>query len=37
LKPDFVKATIADLAIKDEYKPVAGTALEDAKEFLRSV
>jgi hypothetical protein len=36
LKPDFVKATIADLAIKDGYKPVAETALEDAKELLRS-
>jgi hypothetical protein len=37
LKPDFVNATIADLAIKDGYKPLAETALEGAKEFLRSV
>jgi hypothetical protein len=37
LKPAFVKATIADLAIKDPCRPVADTALEEAKELLRSV
>lgn len=37
LKPDFVNATIAELAIKTPYKPLARTALEDAKELLRSV
>jgi hypothetical protein len=35
LNPDFVNATIADLAIKDPFKPIAGTALEDAKALLR--
>jgi Nucleotidyl transferase AbiEii toxin, Type IV TA system len=37
LKPDFVNAAIADLAIKDLFKPIAGTALEDAKALLRLV
>lgn len=27
LKPDFVNATIAELAIKDSFKPIANTAL----------
>lgn len=37
LRPDFVKATIAALAIKPPYKPMAETALDDAKALLRSV
>jgi hypothetical protein len=37
LNPDFVNATIAELAIKDPFKPIAGTALEDAKALLRLV
>lgn len=37
LNPDFVNATIAALAIKDPFKPIAGTALEDAKALLRLV
>jgi hypothetical protein len=37
LKPDFVNATIAELAIKDDFNPIAGTALEDAKALLRLV
>lgn len=36
LKPDFVNATIAELAIKEPFKPLAETALEDAKALLRS-
>jgi hypothetical protein len=31
LKPDFVTATIAELTIKDPFKPIAATALEDTK------
>jgi hypothetical protein len=37
LKPDFVNAAIADLAIREQFKPVAETALEDARAFLTSV
>lgn len=37
LNPDFVRATIAELAIKDQFKPIADTALHDAKELLRLV
>lgn len=37
LNPDFVKATIATLAIKEQCKPLVETALESAKEILRSV
>lgn len=37
LKPDFVNAAIAELAIRDQFKPLAETALEDAKALLRSV
>lgn len=37
LNPDFVHATIRDLAIKDAYRRVATTALEDTKELLRSI
>jgi hypothetical protein len=37
LKPDFVNATIAKLAIKDHFKPIVGSALEDAKALLRLV
>jgi hypothetical protein len=37
LKPDFVNAAIAELAIKNPYKPIARTALEDARDLLRSV
>lgn len=37
LKPDFVNATIAQLAIKSPYRPIACTALEDTKTLLRSI
>jgi hypothetical protein len=37
LNPDFINATIAELAIKDHFKPIAGTALEEAKALLRLV
>jgi hypothetical protein len=37
LKPDFINAAIAELAIREHFKPVAETALEDAKALLRSV
>ncbi|MGO4712107.1 nucleotidyl transferase AbiEii/AbiGii toxin family protein [Bradyrhizobium sp. 2TAF24] len=37
LKPDFVNAAIAALSIKDRFKPVASTALADAREVLTSV
>lgn len=37
LNPDFVNATIADLAIRDEYRPIAETALRDAKDLLSSI
>lgn len=37
LNPDFVKMAIADLAIRAPYKPTIGTALNDARDLLRSV
>ena len=37
LNPDFVRATIAALAIEDSYRQTAATALEDAIELLRSI
>jgi nucleotidyltransferase AbiEii toxin of type IV toxin-antitoxin system len=37
LKPDFVNATIAELAIKDSFKPIVGRALGDATELLKSI
>jgi hypothetical protein len=37
LNPEFVNTAIAQLAIKDKYRSVARTALERAKEILRSV
>jgi hypothetical protein len=37
LNPDFVNAAIAQLLIKDPYIAVSKTALEKAKELLRSV
>jgi len=37
LNPDFVRATIAALAIEDSYRQAAATALEDATELLRSI
>jgi Nucleotidyl transferase AbiEii toxin, Type IV TA system len=37
LKPDFVNATMAELAIKDSFKPIVGTALGDATELLKSI
>jgi hypothetical protein len=37
LNPDFVNATIADLAIKPSYRSLAPVALEEAKEILRAV
>jgi hypothetical protein len=37
LIPDFVNATIAELAIKDRFKPIAGTPLVEAKALLMLV
>lgn len=37
LNPDFVDATIAALAVKEAYRTVAGTALDDARELLESI
>lgn len=37
LNPEFVGATIAELAIKESFKPIARTALKDTAELLRSV
>lgn len=37
LNPDFVRAAISALAINDWYRQVATTALEDARELLRSI
>ena len=37
LNAEFVNRAIADLAIKDQYKEVAKTALERSKEILRAV
>jgi hypothetical protein len=37
LKPGFVNGTIAELTIKDAFKPIADTALEDAKAVLKAV
>jgi Nucleotidyl transferase AbiEii toxin, Type IV TA system len=37
LKPDFVRATIAALAIEESYRQAAATALEDATGLLRSI
>jgi hypothetical protein len=37
LNPSFVKATIAELAIRDEFKTTADTALERAKDILGAI
>jgi hypothetical protein len=37
LKPEFVNAAISDLAIKDEFKPLAATALDEATALLRFI
>lgn len=37
LNPDFVNATISELTIKDGFKPVASTALNDALTLLKSI
>jgi hypothetical protein len=37
LNPDFVSSAIAELAIREKYRSVAETALERAKDILRSV
>jgi hypothetical protein len=37
LNPDFVNSTIAQLAMKSSYKPIARTALEDTKTLLNSI
>lgn len=37
LNPDFVSTAIAQLSIRDEFRTVAKTALEQTKELLRSV
>lgn len=37
LNPDFVNTTIAELAIKDSFKSVASTALNDAMALLEAV
>jgi hypothetical protein len=37
LNPEFVNRAIAQLSIKDKFRPLAETALEQAKELLRAV
>jgi Nucleotidyl transferase AbiEii toxin, Type IV TA system len=37
LSPKFVRAAIAELAIKDQYRALAQTALDRTKEILRAV
>jgi hypothetical protein len=37
LKPDFVNRAIAQLAIKDRFRPIAETALQKASQLLRAV
>lgn len=37
LKPDFVKAVINQLSIKDPYRPIANVALERTKDLLRAI
>jgi len=37
LNPEFVESAISELAIKDQYKPVAATAFEQAKTLLSNV
>lgn len=37
LNPDFVSRAIAQLAVKEPYRPIANTAIERSKEILRSV
>jgi hypothetical protein len=37
MNPDFVNASIADMAIKDPYRPIAETAIERARKILNSV
>lgn len=37
LKPDFVHATMGELAVTDAYQPIVRTAFDDARKLLRSV
>ena len=37
LNPEFVESAISELAIKDQYKPLAATAFEQAKTLLSNV
>jgi len=37
LNPDFVNRAIAQLSIKDKFRSVAKTALQQTKELLRAV
>ncbi len=37
LNPEFVNAAIAGLAIKDSHRPIARTAIADARELLQAV
>jgi hypothetical protein len=37
LNPDFIRATIAALAIEETFQPVALTALEETRDLLRAV
>jgi hypothetical protein len=37
LRPEFVNAAISELAIKDRFRPLAATALDEAMDLLRSV
>lgn len=37
LNPDFVNSAIAQLSIKDKFRPVAKTALKQTKELLGAV
>ncbi len=37
LNPDFVRATNSTLIIRDSFRPLIATAIDDAKELLRAV
>jgi hypothetical protein len=37
LNPDFVNGAIAQLSIRDKFRPIAKTALQQTRELLRAV
>lgn len=37
LNPDFVNSAIAQLSIKDKFRPIAKTALQQTKQLLHAV